>query len=365
MLIKEISKQDTNIFKAIGILLIVFHNYFHWVAPNTGENEFYFSFRFIQNLFTGLINTPFETINLLFSYFGHYGVQIFIFISGVGLAMSMIKKPTKFRPYILRRLKAIYAMLIVAIVFYYIALIITENHFLNISNWRAFLWKALLIHTFLPKQALSLNGPWWFFGLIFQLYLFFPLLFKIIKKYNLNGFIAICLFSFVCTYVERFIFHLPHGVFWMANSVAHLPEFAFGLYIAMNRDKKIHTWIFISASIVFLLGNLNTGFFPLSFLSITIILYFLISKLIVAINKSQWIKKILLNIGTLSMAIFIIHGFFRYCFIPHFSTNWYDKIIGALLFFITIYAISIAANSFYKWTYNLFDRINNLCISNK
>ena len=95
MKIREISKQDSNIFKAIGILLIVFHNYFHFVEPNIGENEFYFSSDVIKNLYYGIINMPSETINILFSCFGHYGVQIFIFISGFGLTISLQNKKLK------------------------------------------------------------------------------------------------------------------------------------------------------------------------------------------------------------------------------------------------------------------------------
>jgi len=96
----------------------------------------------------------------------------------------------------------------------------------------------------------------------------------------------------------------------------------------------------------------------LSFLSVTIILYFIISTLIPLIKKSKWMTKILLNIGILSMAIFITHGVFRWRFIAAFSANWYEKIIGALLFFITIYAVAVVANIFYKWVYNLFGKIS-------
>ena len=356
MKIKEISKQDSNIFKAIGILLIVFHNYFHWIAPNTGENEFSFSIKVVKNFINGLRTTPLESVNLMFDFFGYYGVQIFIFISGVGLAISMLHKKTNYIPFILRRLKIIYAMLIVAFVFYFFSRIVMESHIF--TGWRELLWKFLLIHTLKPYQDLSVNGPWWFFGLIFQLYLLFPLLFRIIKKFNLKGFLAICLFSFVCTYIEAYIFHTPQGISWHANSIAHLPEFAFGIFIALNFQKKIHPVVFISALITFILGSFYKIFFPLSFLSVTIILYFIISTLIPLIKKSKWMTKILLNIGILSMAIFITHGVFRWRFIAAFSANWYEKIIGALLFFITIYAVAVVANIFYKWVYNLFGKIS-------
>lgn len=92
MTITPLTIKDTAVFKAIGILLIVFHNYLHWVAPSTGENEMDFAVQRIYNLYYGLCATPLEAVNLLLSYFGHYGVQIFIFISGAGLTMSMLRQ---------------------------------------------------------------------------------------------------------------------------------------------------------------------------------------------------------------------------------------------------------------------------------
>ncbi len=42
MLIKTLDKQDTFLIKGIAILSILLHNFFHWIAPFTGENEFDF-----------------------------------------------------------------------------------------------------------------------------------------------------------------------------------------------------------------------------------------------------------------------------------------------------------------------------------
>ena len=77
----SISKDDTSLIKGLAIFCIVLHNFFHWMPPSPGENEFVFDERIHNNFFSILTSTPTEIINVLFSYFGHYGVQIFIFIS--------------------------------------------------------------------------------------------------------------------------------------------------------------------------------------------------------------------------------------------------------------------------------------------
>ena len=360
MIIKQFSKQDTNIFKAIGILLIVFHNYLHLTKPYTGENEFTYSSDTIKNLYNGIIETPLELINLLFSYFGHYGVQIFIFMSGLGLTLSMMSKSQKYWQYFLNRMKKYYPMLIVALSFFFFLTIITAWRLMTIAEWRSMLWKFLNIHTLLPDQYLSINGPWWFLGLIFQFYIIFPLLFVIIKRFNLKGFIVICLLSFTATILEAYSFHLPENIFWMANSIAHLPEFTFGILIALNKDKKIHFSIFISALVIFILGNYFKVFYFFSFLSITVLSYGIISFINEKIiNRTNYTKKVLLNIGKLSMSIFIVHGMFRHFFLAIFSNSWWEKLIGAGLFFIAIYGLSLIAENYYKWLYNSIETISS------
>ncbi|MCL2327646.1 MAG: acyltransferase family protein [Bacteroidetes bacterium] len=365
MRIPAISKTDTLYFKAIGILLIVFHNYFHHVEPRIGENDWYFSIDVIKKFWLGITSAPLESINLLFSGFGHYGVQIFILISGVGLAISLAHKQLHYGNFVWQRLKKIYVMLIVASIVRIFALIICYKIMPDSKSWLAILSYFTLTHTIIPMQGASYNGPLWFIGLIVQLYLLFPLLLKIIKTYNFKGLVAICVFSYICSYIELYLFHLPEGVHWTSNSIAHLPEFALGIYVALNIEKKIPSWVFITAAVVFIASNFSKALFPVSFLSISLILYFVISKLIVLIRKSTWTSKILVNLGTLSMALFITHGTFRQRFQIQFHDNWFDKIIGAILFFITVYAVAIIANIFYKWIYNLLTVRIGLLLSNR
>ena len=357
MRITPISKTDTLYFKAIGILLIVFHNYFHHVEPRIGENDLYFSIDVIRKFWHHITTTPLESINLLFSGFGYCGVQIFILLSSVGLAVSMAHKQLHYGKFVWHRLKKIYVMLIVASIVRIFVLIVCYKTTPDSNTWLSILWQFLLIHTMVPGQGLAYNGPLWFIGLIVQLYLLFPLLLKIIKTYNFKGLAAVCAFSYVCTYIELYLFHLPQGVYWFANSIAHLPEFALGIYIALNIEKKIPPWVFITAATLFIASNFSKALFPLSFLSISLILYFVISKLLVFIRKSPYVSKVLVNFGTLSMALFITHGTLRQRFQIQFHDNWYVTIIGAVLFFITAYAVAVVADILYKWIY---DRISLL-----
>ena len=84
---------QTLFLKGFAILCIMSHNFFHWVPPVTYENEMhfypmYFS-RFLQDF------TWPDAINCLFSFWGFYGVYLFIFLSGYGLTKSFTHHHTE------------------------------------------------------------------------------------------------------------------------------------------------------------------------------------------------------------------------------------------------------------------------------
>ncbi|MDR0363468.1 MAG: acyltransferase, partial [Bacteroidales bacterium] len=158
MQIKNISKDETLIYKGIGILLIALHNFFHWMPPGTGENEFDFDPNRIFNFLNGVVKYPLEFINLFLSYFGHYGVQIFIFISGLGLALSMLNKEQTWGKFMLERFKKLYLLLITGIIFYFFLNIILYHKLFSGYDYREMLYKLLFIQTMRSGSGLSLSG---------------------------------------------------------------------------------------------------------------------------------------------------------------------------------------------------------------
>lgn len=84
---------QTLFLKGFAILCIMSHNFFHWVPPVTYENEMHFYpmyfLRFLQDF------TWPDAINCLFSFWGFYGVYLFIFLSGYGLTKSFANRHTE------------------------------------------------------------------------------------------------------------------------------------------------------------------------------------------------------------------------------------------------------------------------------
>ncbi len=84
----EISKNQNTLLRGIAITLIVGHNLFHWFPhPVVKEWEFQINstnIPFSADNFSTVI-LAFENV---FSFWGWYGVVIFVFLSGYGLAMK-------------------------------------------------------------------------------------------------------------------------------------------------------------------------------------------------------------------------------------------------------------------------------------
>ena len=74
--------------KGIAILAIMLHNYCHWLKDIIRENEYTWLQWKCDRLWT-VIQQPDEFLPMhLLSFFGHYVVPVFLFLSGFGLVMK-------------------------------------------------------------------------------------------------------------------------------------------------------------------------------------------------------------------------------------------------------------------------------------
>ena len=93
---KPLNKEQSTLFKAIAILMIATHNFMHKLSV-IKENEFSHSPDRFTGLFRALIASPENCAQDLLSFFGHFGVQIFIFLSAYGLVKKYGNRLTNTR----------------------------------------------------------------------------------------------------------------------------------------------------------------------------------------------------------------------------------------------------------------------------
>lgn len=359
MVFNGLTKKDTSALKGFAILCIICHNFFHHLNPSPGENEFLFSPNTIHGFFNMLGEQPMEFINIIFSYLGHFGVQVFILLSGYGLAVSMLKHEKDWTTFMVDRLKKLYPLLLTGIIVLMLYKIVDEKSFFAHYEWTEVKYKLLFISNLIPNSGLSLNGPWWFFGLIFELYLLFPLLYKLIRRFGWKAFAVVCVLSYGLIFLFRNVFNLYQGEILMMNAPGHLPEFCLGILLAFHKDVKIHpAWLMLAIA-VFCLGNFFAAFYPFTFLAVSVIVLFLYQGLKSLPHRKGWLAKAAVYFGELSMVLFAIHGFFRDPFIKinNIGDSFGSHLLAFLLFFLTVWIVALGAKKVYEWLSSAFARI--------
>lgn len=251
---------QTLFLKGFAILCIMSHNFFHWVPPVTYENEMhfypmYFS-RFLQDF------TWPDAINCLFSFWGFYGVYLFIFLSGYGLTKSFANHHTERNiRFIGRHIAKIYLLFLCSAALY---LFIVPK-----VNYRAVLHVLSLTTNLSPETLFLVCGPWWFFSLIIQLYLLFLFLYKFIQK-DISNIVLIC-FSYLLIALY-WMKYCGTGIGLYSNAIGHIPEFSLGIFVAIYEkrltfleNKTFNAIVFLLSLIVLIIAQLSQYVFIFSF----------------------------------------------------------------------------------------------------
>ena len=80
-----LSRAECNALRGLAIAGIFLHNYAHWLGPIVKENEYQFFQRNVDWFNQVLIHPDANLLLHLLSFFGHYGVPVFLFLSAYGL----------------------------------------------------------------------------------------------------------------------------------------------------------------------------------------------------------------------------------------------------------------------------------------
>lgn len=102
----HLDRRDSAVLKALAIVAIVLHNFFHPVSL-AHQNEFTFR----PERFAVLLHTivqPELAFQAFFSFFGHFGVQIFIFLSAYGLARSHADRHERWSTFMASRIRKLF-----------------------------------------------------------------------------------------------------------------------------------------------------------------------------------------------------------------------------------------------------------------
>jgi len=335
--IRSFSREETTFLKGIAILLIVLHNYYRWVIPVTGENEFWFNALAINRSWIFLRNNPLEFFHVFFNFLGHYGVQAFIVISAYGLTLSYQKSHPPYGRFVLHRFNKLYPSLILAGIGYIIFTLFISGNLIGINTLKDLGIQFTLFANLVPGKAMTITGPWWFYSFIFQFYLIFPLLIWIHRKTGWIGLVGLVAIGYLFTiflYQPMNQANLnPYFTF-----MGHLPELCLGIFLSSREKVKLPWWAFLLALGILVGGNIFSWLWPFANLAAAVILVVSIQGMIRIKARMKGLYALISAIGAISMYLFAVHGFLRSPFLG--LANNLENSIASMLIGILFVAVA-------------------------
>ena len=299
--------------RGLAIIGIFLHNYCHWLGFAVKENEYTFTMSKASDLMQALAQPDLNLPIHLVSFFGHYGVPVFLFLSAYGLVMKYEKrgalspKQTNVVPFLKHHYVKLFKMMIVGFVAFTMVDAITPgSHKYHVMD---ILGQMFMFNNMMPDpDHVIWPGPYWFFGLMMQLYIVYRLL--LWRKGDVYALLLIA----VCWAMQAFCD--PEGDTLNRvryNFMGGVLPFCAGLLYARHGKQLTHgvrmTLMVISVVAVFFFSfNFQTWLWaPLFVCTASIGIVKLLPKTV-----NEWIAWV----GTISAALFVLHPLTRKIFIP-------------------------------------------------
>lgn len=186
---------------------------------------------------------------------GVVGVNLFVIASGFSLVLSVSRRELSFVDFIKKRIFRIfpYYWLILSLLFI-VDLILGKP-----INFIDYFVHFFGINNFFPQYVLSISAPFWFVGTIVQLYLLFPLLFRLSKR----PLLLIVLAVFFKVFLDPFLLDLFNGGRFFTEFII---EFCVGIllgnYFLKSERMPVSSNVFLFiATFAALVSFVSFGFF--------------------------------------------------------------------------------------------------------
>ncbi|MGN0220671.1 MAG: acyltransferase [Prevotella sp.] len=171
-----LSRTECTVMRGVAILAIVLHNYCHWLRGIVRENEFTFQIENVRGMWYQLLHPDGLLPIHLLSFLGHYGMPLFVLLSGYGLAVKYGQEEhLPVGRFVRYHYLKLLGMLIVGLVAFTMVDMMTRGAF-HYRAMEVLAQLAMVINLFPEPHHTIWPGPFWFFGLIMQLYIIYILL---------------------------------------------------------------------------------------------------------------------------------------------------------------------------------------------
>ena len=338
-----LTRTECTAMRGIAILGIMLHNYCHFVKGVARESEYQF-LETRNEYFWQMLADLDEWLPLhLLSYFGHYGVPVFLFLSGFGLVMKYENSLSEGQGEVpfLRFLRYHYLkllrLLVVGFVLFLMVNAVTPARFT--FRWYNVIAQLLMYINVLPMpDKIIWPGIYWFFGLMMELYLVYRLLLYRSSSWVVVALIAVCwLLQAFCDPAGDTLNRLRY------NFIGGMLPFGLGILGGRWRSQlsQIVERGMIFHLVLLLLSVVLTFVMCLSFQSwLWIPVVIIIGTIAIVKVMPKVVLKMLVWFGSISAAMFVAHPIARKFFYP---AAWRgDPYDGLILYVLVAIGLSWA-----------------------
>ncbi len=280
-----ISKYRSALMGFAAIFIIVFHTTLYC-------SDIYTLDSFINTLFFRIMNC----VNI--------GVEIFLFVSGVGLYFAYEKQP-RFKDYYIKRILNVYMLFFICNIFKYI--------FYDILIHK-YDFKIFIEDLFGLNFILGRNNSGWYVVFAMILYLVYPIIYKITKKLENSKWNTVVWFSVILVWFI-FLIIIRNTKFYESHEVAltRVPIFLLGCYAGslVKQKKEFKWWIYAAAIVGFFArayviydNRLIAKRFSSFLFGITVIYVLLFVCSVLPEKMLSFFEKA----GNISLELYLVHG---------------------------------------------------------
>lgn len=332
------TRLECSALRCIAIVSIMLHNFCHWLPDAAPENEFSFSLEHYEYFWDHVIGRDF--LIQIFSFFGHLGVPVFVFLTGYGLAQKYDSDEyLEWKAFLYNHWKKLFVPLVVGTFAYLLVMFVLEGH-LVCSVSRIIAQCSMLLSFISPMHLLPM--PYWYLGMTMQLYIIYVLL---VYKRTIKSLLLLAIASLV--FMACFVNYPQVVVLSKFNFIGWFAPFCMG--IAFSRYQSI--------------VHVERGLGLLGIMSVTLLLFlicgfiyytWLLIPLLIVIMSVGMVKYIPVHlqqkmdsIGKNSLYFLIVHPITRELIFPLVSNlgGYVCLLIYVLISFVIVYYYLYAKNN--------------------
>ena len=246
-----LSLAESKALRGIAILGIMLHNYCHFLRFAVKENEYTFNPGKPMQLLDRLMEPDQYLFVHILSFFGHYGVPVFLFISGFGLVCKYEQKTPQrvpAAPFIGYHYAKLLRLMFLGYIAFAVVSYLHPHGYHGYDVGRVVAQLLMYINILPNPDHIIKPGPYWFFGLMLQLYIVYRLIIYRRPTANVLILIAVC-------WLAQAVFtpaNDPGGAILNRiryNFIGGMLPFGAGVLYARH-GRCLNTWAYMAIAIV-------------------------------------------------------------------------------------------------------------------